>query len=215
MKFNARRDIQGSAGELQCKSILFVCWGNVCRSPAAEMILKREMNRRGFGNVKIKSAGIAADCERNRPSFGMKWAALCRGFWLRPKPAMFQKIHCSQYDLIIAMDRRVQNSIKTMAKQAPMNVKLMSDFLPQGWPVDVPDPMNRSVAKCNQVLDMLHRACREMVDTLGLPAVHGEPVGYAFAQADERVNPKISRMRKKYQWPNEQFNLAIQSNGDF
>ncbi len=169
MKFEARSGTQGSADDLHCNSILFVCWGNVCRSPAAELILKREMNRRGFGNMKIKSAGVAADHERNRPSFGMKWATLCRGLWLSPKPAMFQKIHCSQYDLIIAMDRRVQHSIRAIAKQVPINIKLLSDFLPQGWPVDVPDPMNRSVAKCNLVLDMLHSACQEMANTLGLP----------------------------------------------
>ena len=155
------------------QSVLFVCWGNVCRSPAAELMLKRELKNRGIGNVKVKLAGVAADCELNRPSFGMRWATLFRGLWLQPKPALFQKIHCSQFDLIIAMDREVQSSILAIAKQSPIKVKLLSDFLPQDWPVDVPDPMNGSVAKCNVVLDMLDRACRTMVSNIA-----GEALSY-------------------------------------
>jgi hypothetical protein len=72
------------------QSVLFVCWGNVCRSPAAESILKRKLKHRAISNVKIKSAGIAADFKRNRPSPGMLWATLFRGLWPRPKPALFQ-----------------------------------------------------------------------------------------------------------------------------
>lgn len=140
-------------------SVLFVCWGNVCRSPAAELILKREMKRRGFGDVKVKSAGVGADMKMNQPSWRMRWAVLCRGFWLSPKPRLFRRLDCENYDLVIAMDRQVLDSIRIMARGKPKNIRLLSSFLPGHWPVDVPDPMNRSVSTCNRVLDLLEAAC--------------------------------------------------------
>lgn len=140
-------------------SVLFVCWGNVCRSPAAELMLKRELQRQRLGNARIDSAGVAADADIFRPSFWMRWAALRRGMWLKPSPRMFRRSDCSKYDLIIAMDREVQFSINNIAKDCPANVRLLSEFLPEEWPVDVPDPMERSVAVCDAVLDMLDRAC--------------------------------------------------------
>lgn len=142
------------------KSILFVCWGNVCRSPAAEIILKRHIHRHGFENVRIASAGVCADGAVAHPSFSMWWASLRRGFWLRPKPRLLRKLDIAKYDLMIAMDRDVLFAIKNIAKeQNPSNVKLLSEFLPREWPIDVPDPMQRPARVCNRVLDMLETAC--------------------------------------------------------
>lgn len=144
------------------KSVLFVCWGNVCRSPAAELMLKRSLECTGTGYVRIESAGVGADADWFRPSFSMWWASLLRGLWLKSTPRLFRKQDCSKFDLIIAMDRDVQFSISNIAQQLPDNVKLMSDFLPDGSPIDVPDPMDRPLAVCNRVLDMLDRACQEI-----------------------------------------------------
>lgn len=141
-------------------SVLFVCWANVCRSPAAELLLKREVKRRGQLDVRIESAGVCADADTAVPSFFMRWATLRRGIWLRPSPRHLQKQDLQKYDLIIAMDHDVLYSIRTIGRNDSTNVKLLSEFLPEGWPVNVPDPMRRSVAKCNRVLDMLDQACR-------------------------------------------------------
>jgi len=99
------------------KSVLFVCWGNVCRSPAAELMLKREAKLKGLGGVRIESAGVGADADFHRPSFSMWWATFRRGLWLKPTPRMFRKVDCSRYDLIVAMDRDVQFSIGVSVRE--------------------------------------------------------------------------------------------------
>ena len=148
----------------QFRSILFVCWGNVCRSPAAEMILKRELKRRGLDAMPIRSAGVAADTEKCRPSFGMRWAALRRGLWLAPMPRMFRRADCKKYDLVIAMDRQVEFSIRSIAGSEDANIKLISEFLPNDSPIDLPDPMRRSVTRCHLVLNLICCACRRISD---------------------------------------------------
>ena len=142
------------------KSVLFVCWGNVCRSPAAALMLKRELRRKGVPAFQIDSAGVGADIDQHRPSLRMRWATLQRGLWLKPKPRLFRKADCSQYDVIVAMDRDTQFGIQTITQQIPKNVKLLSEFLPCDARIDVPDPQHRSVAVCNLALDMLESACQ-------------------------------------------------------
>ena len=150
------------------ESVLFVCWANVCRSPAAELILKRELARRGMRHVQIKSAGVDADYEVYRPSWAMKLTAFFHGLRLGRRPRLFRKFDCTKYDLVIAMDREVQHPIRAIAGNLPPNVKLLSDFMPQDWPADVPDPMNQSVVKCHLVLNMIDCACRVLSEHICL-----------------------------------------------
>lgn len=143
----------------QVESVLFVCWGNICRSPAAEALLKRQMKQRGFNGIQIKSAGVCPDDQPSNASWSMRWASFRRGVWLRPRPRLFTKRDFSRFDLVVAMDRQVMYSINAVSRGQANNVMLLSSFLPDGSPTDVPDPMNRPLAVCNRVLDMLETAC--------------------------------------------------------
>jgi protein-tyrosine phosphatase len=165
----ARSDKLEFPGDLKCKSILCVCWGNICRSPAAASILKREMKRMGIAGLHVESAGVSPEDQPQNPSLRMRWASFRRGIWLKSKQRLLTRKDLARFDLIIAMDREVLYSIHAIARGKIANVKLLSEFLSGDWPIDVPDPMRRSVSTCNRVLDMLHRACQEMVNTLGLP----------------------------------------------
>ena len=156
---NKFSDEDGQAAT-KVKSVLFVCWGNVCRSPAAEIILKQEMKRLGINGSRIKSAGICPDSQRGIPSWPMLWASIRRGVWLRPQPRMLRKEDFDDFDVVIAMDREVLYSIETIVKCKPKNVWLLSEFLPENSRIDVPDPMCRPVSVCNRVLDMLQTACK-------------------------------------------------------
>ena len=156
---NKFSDEDGQAAT-KVKSVLFVCWGNVCRSPAAEIILKREMKRLGVDGSQIESAGICPDGQPGKPSWPMRWASLRRGVWLRPTPRMLRKKDFELFDVVIAMDREVLYSMETIVGREPKNVWLLSKFLPKNSRVDVPDPMCRPVSVCNYVLDMLETACK-------------------------------------------------------
>ena len=144
------------------KSVLFVCWVNVCRSLAAEVLLKREMKRLGVDGSQIDSAGISPVDQPSKPSWPMRWASFQRGVWLKPKQRLLRKKDLDRFDLVIAMDRDVLFSVNTIARHRPKNVWLLSDFHPKNSGVDVPDPMRRPVSVCNDVLDMLEAACKEI-----------------------------------------------------
>ncbi|MEZ6097077.1 MAG: hypothetical protein R3C03_23120 [Pirellulaceae bacterium] len=152
-------------------SVLFVCWGNICRSPAAVLILKREMKRLGIQGVTIDSAGISPDDKLVNPSWSMRWASLRRGFWWKPRPRMLTRRDLARFDLVLAMDSRVMFAIRTLAKGTPNNAKMLSEFLPDHWPVDVPDPMRRSAPVCNRALDMMETACSTIGSFLGRQVV--------------------------------------------
>ena len=104
-------------------------------------------------------AGVSPADHGLRPSWSMRWAGFWRGVWFYPSPRLITKKDFSRFDLIVAMDRQVLFSIKSITKNEAANVKLLSDFLPENSPIDVPDPMNRSVPTCYRVLDMLETAC--------------------------------------------------------
>jgi len=149
------------------RSVLFVCWGNVCRSPAGTSVLKRHLKTRNLESiVQVDSAGVSFDNVLPRPSLWMRWAAFRRGYVLKQRARRINRRELNNVDLVIAMDRRILHVLHALHKNPSSTIKLLSDFLPDGWPQDVPDPMNRCKRICNRVFDMLELACPKIVENL-------------------------------------------------
>ena len=72
-----------------------------------------------------------------------------------------------QFDLVIAMDRENLADIQRMSSDPTASVKLLSDYLGEDWPTDVPDPYYGSGDGFEYVLDMLAAACPAILDELG------------------------------------------------
>ena len=144
--------------------ILFVCLGNICRSPTAEGVLRGLVASEG-ADIEIDSAGTG-DWHIGKPPYGPAIdAATTRGIDLsdlRARQTSPDDFH--RFDLIVAMDRQ---NIADLEKLRPEGnttpVRLMTDFAPgAGW--DVPDPYY--TRDFEGALDLIETAARGLLDSL-------------------------------------------------
>lgn len=145
-------------------SLLFVCWGNVCRSPAARSVFLRYLKQEYRGTVRVDAAGVCVDEIPPAPSLAMRWVTLRRGYWLRHEPRSVYRQDLDEFEHVIAMDRRVLAALESLHRCPRGRIALLSDFLPPGFPIDVPDPMNCSAPTCHRVFDMLEQACPQLLE---------------------------------------------------
>lgn len=147
--------------------MLFVCWGNICRSPAAEGIMRSLVAERGLdGRVLVDSAGTIDAHAGEPPDARMRRAAAKRGVELDGRSRMIAGDDVDRFDLIVAMDRSNASDVAELLGRRPPSLKLLSDFLPEGSPVDVPDPYFGGGRGFEVVLDMLEKACPRILDHL-------------------------------------------------
>ncbi len=151
--------------------ILFVCLGNICRSPAAEGIFKSlaESGKEGEQKARnrsfvVDSAGTSAHHRGELPDSRMRAAASQRGFVLNSHSRPFESERdFVNFDLIIAMDRSNQETLLAWAPHpsAAAKVRLMCDWCTAEKPPrsEVPDPYYGGADGFEQVLDLLEDAC--------------------------------------------------------
>jgi len=140
-------------------SVLFVCMGNICRSPTAEGLLRHLVAERGLEErVRVDSAGTIDYHEGAPPDFRMAEAAARRGYELtgRSRPIVSEDAY--RFDLVVAMDRSNLADVHEVLDGGPAEVRLLSDFLDEGAPVDVPDPYYGGRQGFERVLDLLEEA---------------------------------------------------------
>ena len=148
------------------KSILFVCLGNICRSPTGEGVLQHLVQQRDLEEkVFIDSAGTIGYHEGNPADSRMREHAAKRGFDLLSRSRKIVPEDRDRFDLVIAMDRQNLEDILSIEPSAT-NVRLMSDFLDDDWPQDVPDPYYGGAEGFETVLDMIEAACPKLLDEL-------------------------------------------------
>ena len=146
--------------------ILFVCLGNICRSPTAEGVLRAKAAERG-APLEIESAGTG-DWHVGAPPYGaMQDAALRRGYDLsaqRARQVTVADFH--RFDLILALDAENRADLERMAPPgARARVAMFTDYL-TGAPADhVPDPYY--TRDFEETLDLVERAAADLLDALG------------------------------------------------
>jgi protein-tyrosine phosphatase len=143
--------------------ILFVCLGNICRSPAAEGVMKSLV--KGLP-IEIQSAGTAGYHIGELPDPRMRSHAGKRGYDLISHAQQFDpSIDFEKFDRIIAMDGSNLRDLKAMdrKKQYHHKLSLMADYS-QTMDVDeVPDPYYGGPEEFEHVLDILEDACRGLM----------------------------------------------------
>lgn len=148
------------------KSVLFVCLGNICRSPTGEGVLKYVAEEKGIEDqIFIDSAGTIGYHEGNPADSRMRKHASKRGYDLQSRSRKITVDDIDRFDLVIAMDRENRRDIMELDPMAA-NVKLLSEFLDDRWPEDVPDPYYGGAAGFETVLDMIEAACPKLLDEL-------------------------------------------------
>ena len=161
---------------MEKKKILFVCLGNICRSPAAEGILKKKLKERGLDQFYfVDSAGMHGFHEGELPDSRMRAHASKRGYDLtsRSRPVKYDDFF--DFDLIIGMDDNNIQSLKQMAPDADSEkkIKRATDYCRTYMDDYVPDPYYGGSSGFEHVLDLLEDACEEIIE-LGSSLIPGK-----------------------------------------
>lgn len=151
-------------------SVLFVCMGNICRSPAAEGLFASYVARQGDpDSIHIDSAGTHGFHVGNRADPRMREAAANRGYQLSSRARTVSVDDLQRFDLVLAMDREnLEHLHRLLDDDQPCRARvcLFSEFLGDEWPTDVPDPYYGGQAGFEMVLDMIQAACPALHDAL-------------------------------------------------
>ena len=149
--------------------ILFVCLGNICRSPTAEAVLRHLAAREAPRlQVEIDSAGTADYHIGAAPDPRSQRAALRRGIdisGLRARQVTAQDF--LRFDLILAMDRENLRDLLAMKPdRAHAEVRLFMEYAPSLGVLEVPDPYYRDASGFEEVLDLAAAASRGLLAEL-------------------------------------------------
>ena len=149
--------------------ILFVCLGNICRSPAAEGIFRAVADSKGRSeDFAVDSAGTYSGHRGDLPDRRMRRAAAARGYDLTHRARPVSVTVFLDFDLIIAMDDSNYTDLMHMAPsvETSRKIKRMADYF-TGHSLDyVPDPYYMGQDGFELVLDLLEDACANLCDSL-------------------------------------------------
>jgi protein-tyrosine phosphatase len=148
--------------------LLFVCLGNICRSPSAENIMNHLIEQTDLSAIiHCDSAGTSSYHIGSPPDRRMSAAASTKlGIKLRGQARQFQKSDFQEFDLILAMDKdNFENILAVdLSGQYHHKVRLMCDFCSRHTIREVPDPYYGGSEGFNQVIDLLLDACEGLLD---------------------------------------------------
>lgn len=152
------------------KKILFVCMGNICRSPGAEAVFaKMAAGKNLYTPLEIDSAGIGGWHAGEPADIRMKKHAAKRGYSIESIARKFNPGEdFDRFDLIIGMDDENISALKSMAHndQERKKIRKMTDFSKLYSYTTVPDPYYGGEDGFELVMDLLEDACEGLVEVL-------------------------------------------------
>ncbi len=149
--------------------ILFICMGNICRSPTAEGVFRRLLLERAPQlEVHIDSAGTHDYHVGKAPDARARAAALRRGIdisHLRARQVVVEDFE--RFDLILAMDDENLRELKRRAdREYHQRIRLLMDFAPTAQRREVPDPYYGGEPGFEEVLDLLEEASVGLIEEM-------------------------------------------------
>ena len=147
-------------------SILFVCMGNICRSPMAEGVFRHFIEREKLtSEIKIDSAGTHAFHKGNIPDYRAEEVALKRGYSLEGITARrIVKEDFLYFDLILPMDMDNLNELKNSSKEKYHNkMRLILDYSDNNSFSEVPDPYYGGSPGFERALDLIEEASKGLL----------------------------------------------------
>ncbi len=154
-------------------SVLFVCLGNICRSPLAEGVFMAAAESRGLASrFDADSAGTAAYHSGEPPDPRTTAVAAHHGVHLTSVARQVTRRDFERFDLVVAMDRSNRRSLERLRGHRPgpgsdaARIVMMRDFDPDPGSADVPDPYYGGAEGFERVYRILERCCGGLLDDL-------------------------------------------------
>lgn len=150
-------------------SVLFVCMGNICRSPTAEGVFRHMVRRAGVEDqFEIDSAGTHDYHIGKAPDTRAQQAARGRGYDLSGlRGRQVSKADFERFDLVLAMDRdNLQNLLRLCPAEHQHKVKLFLEFSRNFDEREVPDPYYGGAQGFEHVLDMVEDAAQGLIEAM-------------------------------------------------
>lgn len=149
--------------------VLFVCLGNICRSPMAEGVFRHAVSAAGLDHrIEIDSAGTHAYHVGEPPDTRAQATAFAAGIdisGLRGRQATVEDLR--GFDYILAMDSENLGNLRRICPEdATHKVRLFMDFAPHHPEREVPDPYFGGAAGFNRVLDMVKEAAHGLLEDI-------------------------------------------------
>lgn len=154
--------------------VLFVCMGNICRSPTGEGVFNYYVENAGYSDVILVDSAGTIDYHIGNPADSrMREVASARGYSLNSIARHVKHKDIDIFDLIVAMDSDNLMDLERLANGARNHIRMLGSFLGgtenNAMAKSVPDPYYGGVAGFEEVIDMIEEACPRMLDhCLGL-----------------------------------------------
>ncbi|HEX9251536.1 MAG TPA: low molecular weight protein-tyrosine-phosphatase [Ignavibacteriaceae bacterium] len=150
--------------------VLFVCMGNICRSPAAEGIFKKLVNNANLGSlISIESAGTIGYHTGELPDRRMRKRAQERGYNLDSRARQFNpKKDFEEFDYIITMDDDNYSDVVSLDNNKSHSNKIfkMADFISDKNVREVPDPYYGGTEGFDFVIDILEDGTKNLLNKI-------------------------------------------------
>lgn len=144
-------------------SVLFVCWGNICRSPSAENVMRSLLDKAGLANeIRCDSAGTIAAHQGQGPDPRMSAAGKRRGLAMTGRARKVTAKDFDEFDLIIAMDHENYADLIFMSpsKMRSEKIEMFCKYCEEHDDEVVPDPYYGGPQGFELVLDLLEDGCQ-------------------------------------------------------
>lgn len=152
---------------MKMKKVLFVCLGNICRSPLAEALFNKHVKDRGLQDKFIgDSCGTAAYHVGEQPDNRSRANAEENGLVYSHKARQLAIADYVEFDLIVPMDTSNLSNIKKLYPESNTEIKLMRDYDSGYEGADVPDPYFGGEQGFQNVFDILDRSTNALLDKL-------------------------------------------------
>jgi protein-tyrosine phosphatase len=149
--------------------VLFVCLGNICRSPLAEAVFRHEVRERGVeGRFEIDSAGTSGYHDGAAPDRRSTETARGRGIELAGQSRRVTGEDLARFDYVIAMDAENEAELRALAARTGGGARVhrLREWDPEAGDGDVPDPYYGGPRGFEDVHDIVERAASAFLDHL-------------------------------------------------
>ncbi len=141
--------------------VLFVCMGNICRSPAAEIVFRKQVADAGrTADFTIDSAGTLGYHAGKGPDSRMAATLSARGYTISGKARQIRERDLEDFDLILVMDQDNLSNVRALDRQQQHRdkIRLFTDYCTEHDAHEVPDPYYGGQAGFENVADLVEDA---------------------------------------------------------